>query len=88
MNKHLTGILLPLTARQQETLDFMWRFYQENDQLPPAFVIAKHFGLAINAIKDRLIALKKKGYIEKNTVEKYRFAKMFRAEQESSTEAV
>lgn len=88
MNKHLTGILLPLTDRQQQTLDFMWGFYLENDMLPPCRVTADHFGFAPNAIRDTVKVLVRKSYIEKNTVGKYRFTDVFHEEQESPKEAV
>lgn len=73
--------LFPLTARQQEILDFMWDFYLQNDQLPPAQVIASRFGFFKTAASDAIRALARKSYVEKNSVQKYRFTAMFHGER-------
>lgn len=81
-------VLLPLTERQEAIVTFMWAFFLENDQLPPAAEIARHFGFKTRSgAVDHLRYIKKKGFIEKNTVGAYRFTALFHAEQTSSTEA-
>jgi SOS-response transcriptional repressor LexA len=64
----------PLTIRQAESLDFIRAFYDRNDQLPPVDTIAEHFGFASrNAAHEMLLALERKGHIERNEVGKWRF---------------
>jgi SOS-response transcriptional repressor LexA len=59
----------PLTIRQAEALDFIRAFYDRNDQLPPVDTIAEHFGFASrNAAHEMLLALERKGHIERNEV--------------------
>lgn len=74
--------LLPLTKTQEEVLAFLWSFYRCEDQLPPALLVADYFQYrsktAVNCVQQ---ALERKGYIEKNTVGKYRFTSLFHAEQ-------
>lgn len=65
-----------LTPKQAEVLAFMREFFAENDQLPGGPDIARHFGFrSPNAGADYVIALAKKGCIERNAVGKYRFTR-------------
>lgn len=66
----------PLTDRQQEVLDYMREFHAENDQLPPAHQIARHFGLkSANTVVQHLEALVRKRRLEANAVGKLRFVR-------------
>jgi SOS-response transcriptional repressor LexA len=66
-----------ITKKQQEVLNFMRAFFEEQDQLPPCHVIRDHFGWASdNAAYCFQIALEDRGLIEKNAVGKYRFARV------------
>ncbi len=51
----------PLTSRQHEVLSFVRTFKREHDFAPTQTEIAKHFGFAVNAARDHLDALEKKG---------------------------
>lgn len=64
-----------LTDRQSEVLEFCRSFFRENDQLPPMLTIAAEFQFCNNAAQDHVKALVKKGYLEKNSVGKYRFSR-------------
>lgn len=65
-----------LTDKQLAVFVFMQEFFRENDQLPPQAALAAHFGWAneASAIQYRQ-ALEDKGYIERNAVGKFRFAR-------------
>ena len=66
----------PLTKRQMEILNFMHRYFFENDQLPGTEAIMEEFGFASdNAVSDHRKALVSKGWIELNAAGKYRFVK-------------
>lgn len=68
-----------LTDRQAQVLLFMWEFYEANDQLPPCMFICAHFGWkSPNAVQTHVEALESKGWIERNTVGKYKFAPIAR----------
>ena len=67
--------MTPLTKIQAETLDYIREFFEDNDQLPPRHIIAKHFGIAENAANFRLSGLAKKGYLKSNAVGKYMFTR-------------
>lgn len=63
-----------ITEVQQQTLQFMWCFYQLNDQLPTFAEIASHFGVFPHAATCRVQALARKGFIEPNACPgRYRF---------------
>lgn len=80
----LSGILMPLTARQQQVLGFMWAFYCENDMLPSMNDICRNFRWASsNAALCHARELENRGYIELNSVEKYRFTPRFHEEQKA-----
>lgn len=65
-----------LSMRQREVLFFLRSFVLENDQLPPASVIRAQFGWASeNAAFEHLIVLERKGFLERNAVGKFRFAR-------------
>ncbi len=65
-----------LTARQQEVLDFMRAFLTENDEVPPMWAVAKHFGFrSENAAQCHVDALMRKGYLERNSIGNLRFTR-------------
>ena len=65
-----------LSMRQREVLEFLKQFFAENDQLPPMKEIAKRFRFnSLNTGYEIVKALEGKGYIERNAVGKYRFAR-------------
>ena len=57
-----------LTRRQQEILDFIIDCIRE-DRMPPTIAeIGAHFGItSTNGVNDHLVALEKKGYIERSS---------------------
>ncbi len=59
-----------------ELIGYMVEFLNDNDQLPPHLNIANHFGVNVNAITERLVRLEKDGILERNAVNKYRFARL------------
>lgn len=66
----------PITKRQQEVLDYICLFFLENDQLPPAHQIAKHFGMkSANSAVQHLEALVRLRRLEPNAVGKLRFVR-------------
>ena len=65
-----------LTTRQQQVLGFMLQFFAENDQSPPMHAISSHFDFkSNNAAQDHVKVLERKGYLERNAVGNYRFAR-------------
>jgi SOS-response transcriptional repressor LexA len=70
----------PITPGQRRVLDFLRSFYEDNDQLPPIPAIAQHFGWASwNAAQTHLVALAKRGYLERNAVGRWKFTDLARA---------
>lgn len=66
----------PLTMRQQQVLDFMRAFLADNDQLPTHACIAKRFGWkSDNAALTFTKILEAKGYLERNTLGKFRLTR-------------
>jgi len=65
-----------LTDKQLAVLVFMQEFFRNNDQLPPATALCNHFGWknAQGGLRYQQV-LAAKGYIERNAVGKYRFAR-------------
>ena len=64
------------SERCLQVLAFMREFLAENDQLPPACAIAKHFGWAsANAACTHLSALRRHGLVEPNACRKLRFVR-------------
>ena len=69
-----------LTDKQLAVLCFAQEFFKENDMLPTAKAVADHFGAAsLNAPWVHMRTLEQKGYLEKNAVGKYRFARSVQA---------
>ena len=54
-----------LTKIQRDTLDFIIEFYRRKSYTPTLAEIAKHFSISIRAAYDRVNALIRKGYIER-----------------------
>jgi hypothetical protein len=69
-----------ITDKQMAVLEFCGRFYAANDQLPTAVAIAQEFGWASpNASWQMLYALQGKGYLERNSLGKFKFTAKGRA---------
>lgn len=65
------------TERSLQVLAFMREFLAENDQLPPACAIAKHFGWAsANAAQEHINSLRGHGLVETNACGKLRFVRV------------
>lgn len=65
-----------LTPKQAAVLSYMKEFFAANDQLPPLDVISDHFGFRSgNGSSHTRQALVKAGYIERNSIGKYRFVR-------------
>lgn len=65
-----------LSSKNLQVLDFMRAFFNANDQLPPAHVIATHFGFkSVNAANLHASRLVQHGLLERNAVGKLRFAR-------------
>lgn len=52
-----------LTTRQKEVLDVIKSFINKKGYSPTQQEVADHFGFAVNAAKEHIAAIKKKGYI-------------------------
>jgi SOS-response transcriptional repressor LexA len=64
----------PISPVQSMVLGFMREFFAENDQLPPARAICARFNWdSSNNASHYQRQLLKKGYLEVNSVGKYRF---------------
>ena len=77
---HLTQ---PLTDRQRGILGYLWRFSRDNDNFPTYQLIRQAFCFhSDNAGIEHLIALERKGYLERCPAlpNKYRFTTKARAE--------
>ena len=59
-----------------ELIGYMVEFLNNNDQIPPHLNIANHFFVNVNAITERLARLERDGILERNAVNKYRFARL------------
>ncbi len=65
-----------LTKRQEEVFDYCVKYFLENDQLPSYLSICRYFGwLGVESARGHMVALAKKGWIEKNEAKHYRFAR-------------
>ncbi len=72
-----------LTQRQEQVLLFMWEFFKENDQLPPAHTIKENFGFSSdNGPYEMCVALERKGFLAKNSVNKFKFTQKAKDEME------
>ena len=63
------------TKRQKAYLSAMREFFMENDQLPPVNSLAEIMGVHPNAAQEALDRLARAGQIERNAVNKWRFAR-------------
>lgn len=52
-----------ITARQQEVLNFIANFTEENNYPPTVREIGENFSISLRAVQDHLNALQKKGYL-------------------------
>lgn len=65
-----------MSDMQARVWSYMRNFLQDNDQLPPAEQVARHFGWASrNAADTHIQALLRKGFLERNAVGKLRFSR-------------
>lgn len=63
----------PVTAAQQRVFDYMRAFLSANDELPPLWAIAQHFGWpSASSAQSHVNALAKKGLIERNEIGNWR----------------
>jgi hypothetical protein len=69
----------PLSRRQSEAFSYLVQFFAANDQLPPIASVAAHMGIFSNHAHEIAVALEKKGWVERNSVGKYRFTQCSRA---------
>ena len=58
-----------------ELKDYLECFFSECDQLPTQAVIADTFKVYPNAINERLKKLEREGYLERNVLGNYMFAR-------------
>lgn len=65
----------PLTDKELDVLACMHDFFRTNDMLPPLKTIAEARDLSFSTVMHRQRSLEAKGYIERNAVGKYRFAR-------------
>ena len=66
----------PLTKKEELVYNFMFHFFEEEDQPPPITVIQKHFEWkSSNAAQWYIKRLLQKGWIEHNSIGKYRFTR-------------
>ncbi len=69
--------VVELTKIQEMVLYYCRTFFEENDQLPPYRLIKECFGWkSVNAVKDVMRILEKKGYVEKNEANRYKFKRV------------
>ena len=52
-----------ITNRQQQVLDYIVDYTEENSYPPTVRDISEHFGISLRAIQDHIAALQKKGYL-------------------------
>jgi repressor LexA len=52
-----------ITDRQQQVLDYIVDYTEENSYPPTVRDISEHFGISLRAIQDHIAALQKKGYL-------------------------
>ncbi len=53
----------PLTQRQREVLNFILKFFPNEQRMPSVREIGEHFGISPNGVTAHLQALAKKGFI-------------------------
>lgn len=65
-----------MTYRQTEVMKFMKDFLARNDEVPPMWAIAAHFGWAsANAASEHVAALARLGVVERNEIGNWRFVR-------------
>jgi hypothetical protein len=70
----------PITDKQAALLLFCAEFYAANDQLPPYHAMSERFGWASdNSGLEAMLALRWKGYVERNALGKWKFTDLGRA---------
>lgn len=52
-----------ITERQQQVLDYIVDYTDENSYPPTVRDLSEHFGISLRAIQDHIAALQKKGYL-------------------------
>lgn len=57
-----------LTDKQRQVFEYIQDYVEENGISPSFRNIGDHFGVSVGAIQDRLKALEKKGFLEKNPI--------------------
>lgn len=55
--------MILITEKQQDTLDYISEYLEDNGYPPSRMDIALNFDIAVNAAQERLKAIEKKGYI-------------------------
>lgn len=60
-------------ARMGEVLAYCYKFFEENDQLPPQACISEHFKFTEQVAKKYMRYLADAGHLERNAVGKWRF---------------
>jgi hypothetical protein len=70
------GQLVELQVFSDENLlHYMRVFLADNDQMPPMQTTADHFQVFPNAIMERMRRLEKAGFLQRNSVNKFMFAR-------------
>ncbi|MGQ2994262.1 hypothetical protein [Variovorax sp.] len=65
-----------VTDVQLQVLDFIRDFLARNDQMPPYWKIAEHFGWgSTDTARDRVLALAQKGFLERNEIDGWRLSR-------------
>jgi DNA-binding transcriptional MocR family regulator len=59
----------------EELKSYLRSFFKEFDQLPTQQAIANNFGVAQNAVNERMKKLENEGYLSRNPVNKYMFSR-------------
>jgi SOS-response transcriptional repressor LexA len=64
------------TRRNMEIFAYCREFLKENDEFPPMWAVAKHFGFnSLNAAQCHIEALARHGLIERNSIGNWRFTR-------------
>jgi len=64
-----------LTDRQTEVYRYLVEFFEKNDQLPPTREVGRHFGILQNGARSHLMALERKGFLDRNKLGRLRFSR-------------
>lgn len=71
----------PLTASQAILINYLWAFFNDNDQIPPCQTIARDFGWSSpNAAQEKLESLCGRGLLAKNRIGKWKFTPQAKSE--------